>query len=597
MKGEALMPRTPIIDEKLKLLPDQPGCYLMRNDHNEVIYVGKAKVLKNRVRSYFTGAHEGKTLRLVQEITDFEYVVVTSEVEALVLEINLIKKYHPKYNIKLKDEGSYPFLALTKEAHPRVILTRDVKREYQAVFGPYPNVKDARETLEIIHRMYPFRKCEQLPKKECLYYHIHQCLAPCILNVDQAEYKQLASDVQRFLKGDQNDVIADLEAKMYRASEQLEFEQAMEYRDLVQAVKRIATQSLVQQKDLDNHDFFGFYYDKGWLSVQVFYMREGKLIERKSNIVPYVDDPFEAMTTFIAQFYQSRNNLKPKAIYTSALLDCELLKSYLAIKVLVPQRGNKHKLLQLANENAKKQLETQFALLERNEQRTFGAIRHLGEILGIEIPTRIEAFDNSNTGDVELVSGMVVYTDGQPNRKEYRRFKIQTVEGQDDYQAMREVIYRRYLRVIKDKLAQPSLIVIDGGIGHVQIAKDVLVSLELSIPVVGLLKDEKHRTAQLLDGNTMNIVDLDKHSETFYLLQRIQDEVHRYALEYHKLRRSKAMVQSALDNIAGLGPKRRQQLLAFFGTVGNIKQASIDELAKVVPRQLAEKIYVKLQEE
>ncbi len=591
------MPRTPIIDEKLKLLPDQPGCYLMRNDHNEVIYVGKAKVLKNRVRSYFTGAHEGKTLRLVQEITDFEYVVVTSEVEALVLEINLIKKYHPKYNIKLKDEGSYPFLALTKEAHPRVILTRDVKREYQAVFGPYPNVKDARETLEIIHRMYPFRKCEQLPKKECLYYHIHQCLAPCILNVDQAEYKQLASDVQRFLKGDQNDVIADLEAKMYRASEQLEFEQAMEYRDLVQAVKRIATQSLVQQKDLDNHDFFGFYYDKGWLSVQVFYMREGKLIERKSNIVPYVDDPFEAMTTFIAQFYQSRNNLKPKAIYTSALLDCELLKSYLAIKVLVPQRGNKHKLLQLANENAKKQLETQFALLERNEQRTFGAIRHLGEILGIEIPTRIEAFDNSNTGDVELVSGMVVYTDGQPNRKEYRRFKIQTVEGQDDYQAMREVIYRRYLRVIKDKLAQPSLIVIDGGIGHVQIAKDVLVSLELSIPVVGLLKDEKHRTAQLLDGNTMNIVDLDKHSETFYLLQRIQDEVHRYALEYHKLRRSKAMVQSALDNIAGLGPKRRQQLLAFFGTVGNIKQASIDELAKVVPRQLAEKIYVKLQEE
>ncbi|MGL5295834.1 MAG: excinuclease ABC subunit UvrC [Culicoidibacterales bacterium] len=591
------MPRTPIIDEKLKLLPDQPGCYLMRNDHNEVIYVGKAKVLKNRVRSYFTGAHEGKTLRLVQEITDFEYVVVTSEVEALVLEINLIKKYHPKYNIKLKDEGSYPFLALTKEAHPRVILTRDVKREYQAVFGPYPNVKDARETLEIIHRMYPFRKCEQLPKKECLYYHIHQCLAPCILNVDQAEYKQLASDVQRFLKGDQNDVIADLEAKMYRASEQLEFEQAMEYRDLVQAVKRIATQSLVQQKDLDNHDFFGFYYDKGWLSVQVFYMREGKLIERKSNIVPYVDDPFEAMTTFIAQFYQSRNNLKPKAIYTSALLDCELLKSYLAIKVLVPQRGNKHKLLQLANENAKKQLETQFALLERNEQRTFGAIRHLGEILGIEIPTRIEAFDNSNTGDVELVSGMVVYTDGQPNRKEYRRFKIQTVEGQDDYQAMREVIYRRYLRVIKDKLAQPSLIVIDGGIGHVQIAKDVLVSLELSIPVVGLLKDEKHRTAQLLDGNTMNIVDLDKHSETFYLLQRIQDEVHRYALEYHKLRRSKAMVQSALDNIAGLGPKRRQQLLAFFGTLGNIKQASIDELAKVVPRQLAEKIYVKLQEE
>ncbi|MGL6056968.1 MAG: excinuclease ABC subunit UvrC [Culicoidibacterales bacterium] len=591
-----MMPRTPIIDEKLKLLPDAPGCYLMRNQQNEVIYVGKAKVLKNRVRSYFTGAHDGKTLRLVQEITDFEYVVVTSEVEALVLEINLIKKYYPKYNIKLKDEGSYPFLAITKEQHPRIILTRDAKRDYAAIFGPFPNVKDARETLEVLHRMYPFRKCEQLPKKECLYYHIHQCLAPCILPVDPSEYERLSQETQRFLKGDQRDVLADLEAKMLRASEMMEFEQAIEYRELIQAVQRIATQSLVQQSDLDNHDFFGFYYDKGWLSIQVFYMREGKLIERKSHVLSYVDDPLDVMTTFIAQFYQSRNNLKPKAIYTSALLDTELLQAFLGIKVLTPKRGQKFKLVALASENAQKQLETQFQLLERNEQRTLGAIEYLGSLLGIPTPTRIEAFDNSNTGDLELVSGMVVYTDGQPNRKEYRRFKIQTVEGQDDYQAMREVVYRRYLRVIRDNLAQPNLIVIDGGRGHVQIAKDVLASLELSIPVIGLLKDEKHRTSQVLDGRTMEIIELDRRSETFYLLQRIQDEVHRYALEFHQLRRSKAMVQSALDEIEGVGPKRRQQLLAFFGSVRKIQAATIDELAKVVPRPLAEKIYHQLKE-
>ncbi|MGL5917444.1 MAG: excinuclease ABC subunit UvrC, partial [Culicoidibacterales bacterium] len=478
------MPRTPIIDEKLKLLPDAPGCYLMRNQQNEVIYVGKAKVLKNRVRSYFNGAHDGKTLRLVQEITDFEYVVVTSEVEALVLEINLIKKYYPKYNIKLKDEGSYPFLAITNEKHPRIILTRDAKRKYAAIFGPFPNVKDARETLEVLHRMYPFRKCEQLPKKECLYYHIHQCLAPCILPVDSSEYEQLSRETQRFLKGDQREVLTDLETKMLRASEMMEFEQAIEYRELIQAIQRIATQSLVQQSDLDNHDFFGFYYDKGWLSVQVFYMREGKLIERKSNVVPYVGDPLEAMTTFIAQFYQSRNNLKPKAIYTSALLDIELLQAFLGIKVFTPKRGKKFQLVELASENAMKQLETQFQLLDRNEQRTYGAIERLGNLLHIPSPTRIEAFDNSNTGDLELVSGMVVYTDGQPNRKEYRRFKIQTVDGQDDYQAMREVIYRRYVRVIRERLAQPNLIVIDGGRGHVQIAKDVLASLELEIPVI-----------------------------------------------------------------------------------------------------------------
>ncbi|MGL4624043.1 MAG: excinuclease ABC subunit UvrC [Culicoidibacterales bacterium] len=590
------MSRSPLIDEKLKLLPDAPGCYLMRNQHNEVIYVGKAKVLKNRVRSYFTGAHDGKTLRLVQEIVDFEYVVVTSEVEALVLEINLIKKYHPKYNIKLKDEGSYPFLAITKERHPRIILTRDAKKEYTAIFGPYPNVKDARETLEVLHRMFQFRKCEQLPKKECLYYHIHQCLAPCIQPVEPTDYEPLTTAAQRFLKGDQSDVLADLEAKMYRASEQMEFEQAIEYRELMQAIQRIATQSIVQQSDLDNHDFFGFYYDKGWLSVQVFYMREGKLIERKSHVVPYVDDPLDAVITFIAQFYQSRNNRRPRAIYTSALLDIPTLQAFLGVKILAPKRGKKFQLVELANENAKKHLETQFQLLERNEQRTYGAIEHLGQLLAIPTPTRIEAFDNSNTGDLELVSGMVVYTDGQPNRKEYRRFKIQTVAGQDDYQAMREVVYRRYLRVIRENLALPSLIVIDGGHAHVQVAKEVLASLELTIPIIGLLKDEKHRTSQVLDGRTMEIVELDTHTETFYLLQRIQDEVHRYALEFHQLRRSKAMVQSALDDIQGIGPKRRQQLLSFFGSVAKMREATVDELAKVVPRPLAITIYQQLKE-
>lgn len=587
-----------VIKAKLALLPDQPGCYLMKDRQGTVIYVGKAKILKNRVRSYFTGSHDGKTLRLVNEIEDFEYIITSSNIEALLLELNLIKKYDPKFNIMLKDDKSYPFILLTNEKHPRLLITRKVKRGKGKYFGPYPNVHSANETKKLLDRIYPLRKCASLPDKVCLYYHIGQCLAPCVKDVRDEQYKEIVTDITKFLNGGYEDVKKDLTAKMMEAAEILDFERAKEYRDKIAHIEAIMEKQKMISTDLTDRDVFGFAFDKGWMCVQVFFVRQGKLIERDVSLFPVYDEPKEEFLTFLGQFYDKENHIKPKEVLLPYSVDANLAQQLLQTNIMQPQRGQKKDLLKLANKNAKNALQEKFALIERDEERTIKAVENLGAVLGIYTPHRIEAFDNSNIQGTNPVSAMVVFIDGKADRKQYRKYKIKTVEGPDDYQSMREVVRRRYTRVLRDALPLPDLIIIDGGKGHVEAVRDVLENeLGLSIPLAGLVKDEKHRTSNLLMGNPLEIVPLDQRSQEFYLLQRIQDEVHRFAITFHRQVRGKNAFQSKLDEIDGIGVKRRNMLLKHFGSLKAIKEASVEDFTAIgIPSRVASELYEKLKE-
>ncbi|WP_129687995.1 excinuclease ABC subunit UvrC [Gottfriedia acidiceleris] len=581
------------LKEKLALLPDQPGCYLMKDIQGTIIYVGKAKVLKNRVRSYFTGSHDGKTYRLVQEITDFEYIVTSSNMEALILEMNLIKKYDPKYNIMLKDDKSYPFIKITAEKHPRLLITRNVKKDKGKYFGPFPNATAANETKKLLDRLYPLRKCSSLPDKVCLYYHIGQCLAPCVKVVTDHQNQEIVNEIARFLNGGEDQIRKELEAKMLAASEQLDFERAKEYRDQIVSIEATMEKQKMMSSDLVDRDVFGYAVDKGWMCVQVFFVRRGKLIERDVSYFPIYDEPEEEFLSFIGQFYEKPHNIKPKEIFVPDKVDTEILKGLLKIPVFQPKRGQKKELVVLANKNAKIGLGEKFKLIERDEERTVKAIEKLGDILNIETPYRIEAFDNSNIQGTNPVSAMVVFIDGKPSKKDYRKYKIKTVVGPDDYDSMREVVRRRYSRALKENLPLPNLIIVDGGKGHLAAVEDVLQNeLGLFIPTAGLVKDEKHRTSELLIGQPPQIVQLGRQSQEFFLLQRIQDEVHRFAIEFYRQLHSKSMVQSALDGIAGVGGIRKKSLLKHFGSVKKIKEASIDELIEAkMPKNVAEEIY------
>lgn len=585
------------IQDKLALLPDQPGCYLMKDDQGTIIYVGKAKVLKNRVRSYFTGTHDGKTQRLVQEIADFEYIVTSSNVEALLLEINLIKKHDPRFNIRLKDDKTYPFIKITNERHPRLIITRQVKKDKGKYFGPYPNVYAANEVKKILDRLYPLRKCNTLPNKVCLYYHLGQCLAPCVFEVDEAKYRQMEDEIVSFLNGGYKKVKQELNTKMAQAAENMEFEKAGEYRDQINAIETTMEKQKMTVTDFVDRDVFGYAIDKGWMCVQVFFIRQGKLIEREASQFPFYNDADEDFLTFIGQFYQKANHIPPKEIYLPDDVDDEAIQAVVPeTKVLVPKRGNKKELVKLAYKNAKIALNEKFSLLERNEERTVGAVERLGEAMGIPTPSRIEAFDNSNIQGTDPVSAMVTFIDGKPSKNDYRKYKIKTVAGPDDYGTMREVVRRRYWRVLKEGLPLPDLILIDGGKGQIESARDILVNeLGLDIPVAGLAKDDRHRTSQLLFGEPLEIIPLERNSESFYLLQRIQDEVHRFAITFHRQLRSKSGFQSVLDGIPGVGPGRKKTLLQYFGSMKKIKAASVEELkAAGVPQAVAEAVKAKV---
>lgn len=580
------------LKEKLALLPDQPGCYIMKDRQGTIIYIGKANVLKNRVRSYFTGSHDPKTEWLVSEIADFEYIVTSSEIEALILEMNLIKKHDPKYNVMMRDDKSYPFLKITDETHPRLIITRKVKKDAGKYFGPYPNVGAANETKKLLDRLYPLRKCRTMPDRVCLYYHIGQCLAPCVFDISRQQTEEMVNGVISFLKGGFRDTKRDLEKKMQEAAEDMNYEYAKELREQIRHIETVMEKQKMALNDFTDRDIFAYAYDKGWMCVQVFFVRQGKLIERDVSMFPIYGEPESGFLTFIGQFYQQNNHMKPKEIFVPQTTDPEPLQQMLDIRVHRPVRGKKKDLVELAEKNASIKLKEKFSLIARDENRTINAVENLGEQLHIDPPHRIEAFDNSNIQGTNPVSAMIVFEDGKPKKNDYRKYKIKTVEGPDDYESMREVVRRRYTRVLKENSPLPDLILIDGGKGQIAAAKDVLENeLGLRIPICGLAKDEKHRSSQLLMGEPLQVIQLQRNSQEFYLLQRIQDEVHRFAVTFHRQVRDKSMVGSSLDKISGIGEKRKQKLLRHFGSVKKIKAASIEELRAVqIPNSLAEEI-------
>lgn len=587
-----------LIKHKLTLLPDQPGCYLMKDRQGTIIYVGKAKVLKNRVRSYFTGSHDGKTLRLVNEIEDFEYIVTSSDMEALILELNLIKKHDPKYNIMLKDDKTYPFIKLTSERHPKLIITRKVKKDHGKYFGPYPNVHAANETKKLLDRIYPLRKCATLPDRVCLYYHLGQCLAPCVKDVSESQYKSIVEEITRFLNGGYKEIKKELSEKMMSAAEELDFERAKEFRDKISHIEATMEKQKMTTTDFTDRDVFGYSVDKGWMCVQVFFVRQGKLIERDVSMFPIYDEPEGEILTFLGQFYSKPNHFKPKEILIPNSIDRQMAEELLQVKVINPQRGQKKDLVNLAVKNAKIALSEKFSLIDRDEERTIKAVENLGTALGIYTPHRIESFDNSNIQGTNPVSALVVFLDGKPHKKEYRKYKIKTVEGPDDYESMRETVRRRYSRVLKEGLPLPDLIIVDGGKGHIESVRDVLENeLGLDIPLAGLAKDDKHRTSQLLYGNPLEVIPLERNSQEFYLLQRIQDEVHRFAITFHRQVRGKSVFQSLLDDIQGIGEKRKKLLLKEFGSVKKMKEATLEQMLGIgIPVAVAEELMRKLHE-
>ena len=570
--------------EKLKLVPHKPGCYLMKNKDGVIIYVGKAKDLKNRLNSYFHSSHTGKTAKLVSEIADFDYIVVSSETESLLLEINLIKKHDPKYNILLRDDKSYPYIELTTEKVPRLLVVRNVhrKKKKTRLFGPYPNVAAAKSTVNLLNRLYPLRKCTTYQKRPCLYYHIGQCLGYCSNDVDSEKIKEMENEIVRFLKGDDKIITDKLKKEIEFESENLRYEKALELKEMLDNINTIMVKQKIETHDNVDRDVFGFYNDGSYLSVFIFFIRGSTIAGHHHQIIPLIDDEGEELTRYIAKFYDKA--LIPKEVLVPDIVDDKLLSDYFKIGVKVPIRGVKKKLVLMANDNAKKQLEDEIELVIKNEERTSKANDELRDVLGLDKLDRIELFDNAHLFGTYNVSGMVVFIDGKPAKNEYRKYKI-SFDKNDDYGTMKEVLYRRYFRVLMDGLAKPDLIIVDGGIGQMNVAKEVLDSLNLNINLVGLKKDDKHTTNALVtfDGE----IPIEKRSNLFHYLERMQDEVHNFTINYHRQIRSKGLYASILDNVEGIGEKRKKALLKKYKTVNKLRECSIEELSSIVPRDVA----------
>lgn len=571
-----------------------PGCYLMKNTDGKVIYVGKARKLKNRVSSYFTGAHNYKTTKLVDHIWDFDYIVTGSEKEALLLEINLIKDYTPEYNIMFMDNTYYPYIELTDETHPRLKIVRKTKNKKNKYFGPYPDATAARNTFKLLNKLYPLRKCNHVPDKPCLYYSLHQCLGPCINEVDKSQYDEIRKELISFIHGNTKSKIDELTEKMMTASENLQFELAKEYRDLIRSIEYVTAKQNVQFGDYKDRDILGYFIDKGYISIQLFFMREGKLLYHDFNLEPVGEDFEEDLIRFLVTYYQTHP--EPYELLIPQDVDLKLLSEILSCHVLQPQRGDKKSLVEMANKNAKEALEKKFLLKEKTDEKTILPIIELGQKLGIDTPHTIELYDNSNIQGAYAVAGIVVYKDGVPSKKDYRKYKIKTVEGPDDYASMKEVIYRRYYRLLMEQKEMADLIIVDGGLGQIKVAKEVIDSLNLSVHICGLSKDDKHSTAMLLDEDG-NQVPIDTKSPLFFLLTRMQDEVHRYAISFHRQVRSKSLFSSILDEVEGIGEARKKKLLNHFKSVKKMKEASLEELEAVIPKNTAAKLYEVLHKE
>lgn len=584
------------IEHKLALLPDKPGCYQMKNLNSQIIYVGKAKNLKNRVRSYFKSSHEGKTAKLVSEIADFDYIVTSSDKEAFLLEITLIQKFQPYYNIKLKKGTGYPYIKITNEKDPRMEIVSSVRRDGGFYFGPYPNVYAAEETLHFLEKVYPLRRCNGFQGRPCLYYHMGQCLGACFQEVPKEEYDQQIAKIKSFLRGNVAKVKQSLQTKMQKASEAMEFERAADIRDQIHYIEVTVEKQKIISNDSTPRDLFNFYLDKGWLSIQIFFIRQSRLIKREKRLFPIATDVSDELSSFILQFYNNKNKVLPNEILVPSGLDNKIMTEILGIPVRTPQRGEKKNLLELAKENAQITLEEKFRLMELDESKTTGAMKEITDALGIPEGHRIEAFDHSHIQGSELVSAMVVFTDGKPDKKMYRKFKLNTVNHADEAASTREVIRRRYVRLLKEKQSLPDLILMDGGDIQLNAAKDVLVNeLSLHIPVAGMVKNDKHKTSDLIFGSQDQRVQLDPKSQGFYLVQRIQDEVHRFAITFHRQLHAKNSLASQLDLIQGVGPKTRNKLLKSFGSLNKIRDANLKEIEELgIPEKVAKTIKVSL---
>ena len=577
-----------MIDQKLALVPHHPGCYLMKDKKGVIIYVGKSKNLKNRLTSYFKSSHTGKTAMLVRDIDTFEYILTSSNLEALLLEINLIKKYDPKYNILLRDDKTYPYIEITNEKIFRLLVVRNPnmkKRRDTKIFGPFPNVTAARKVVDLINRIYPLRKCRNYEKKVCLYYHIHECLGYCEYDIDNETMKKMRNEIISFLNGNHSIVTEKLKKLMEEASSKMQYEKALEYKELLNYISITLERQKVELDDNHDRDIIGYYTDKGYLSMQILFIRGGKLLDQKQDIFPMVDTLEEEITTYISKFYD-KHKIHPYEVLVPDFIDKDTLSEAFQIHFTTPIKGKKKNILNLSNENAKNYYNEQLSLIERDEERTNLAIKELENILGIERLNRIELFDNAHLFGTFNVSGMVVFIDGKPAKNEYRKYKI-SVDTNDDYGTMREVIYRRYFRVLKDNLIPPDLIVVDGGIGQLNVAREVLDSLNMTIPTVGLKKNDKHNTSELIGGNPIQIIPIDKKSNLFLLLTKMQDEVHNFTINYHRQIRSKGSLTSILDGMDGIGEIRKKKLLKKYKTITKMKEASIEDLEEILPKNIA----------
>ena len=583
------------IENKLKLLPDLPGCYMMKDINSRIIYVGKAKNLKNRVRSYFKSSHEGKTAKLVSEIRDFETIITSTDKEAFLLEITLIQKHKPYYNIKLKRGTGYPYIKITHDKDPQLKIVSQVKKDGGYYFGPYPNVYAATETLQLLQKVYPLRRCNGYQKRPCLYYHMGQCLGACFKEVPQSEYEKQIKKIKSFLNGNVSKIKKELEQKMETASENLEFERAAEIRDQIHYVEMTVEKQKIISNDNTPRDLFAFYMNKGWLSLQIFSIRQARLMKREKRLFPCIDTPEAELESFILQFYNQKNRILPKEILVPSGMDKETLSEILGIPVKTPQRGQKRDLLEMAQKNAKLVLEEKFRLLELDERKTTGAMNEITDALGLPNGHRIEAFDHSHLQGEDLVSAMVCFIDGRPEKTEYRKYKLKNVDHADEAASTREVIYRRYSRLLKEKANLPDLLLMDGASIQINAAVDVLHNqLGIDIPVAGMVKNDRHKTADLMMENDEKI-GLDPKSEGFYLLQRIQDEVHRFAITFHRQVRSKNSLASRLERIQGVGPKTRIKLLRNYGSLKNISAASVEDLESLgISKKVAQTIKLSL---
>ena len=585
-----------MLKEKLKTIPHLPGSYQMRNINNNIIYVGKAKDLYKRVNSYFKGNVTGKTAKMVSEVHDFTYITTQTEQEAFILEINLIKEYNPKYNILLKDDKSYPYIEYISKPYPKLKVSRYLnikKRDKKLLFGPYPNAYAARKIVGLINRLYPLKKCEGMPKKVCLYYHIGECLGYCEKNVDQEKLVSMEKEILDFLKGNDKILIDKIMEKINNFSENLNFEASLELKKELEYIKIILDKQKVELHDYINRDAIGFYFDEGIISVQILFIRNGKIVGSNNDKFYLMSDVYDEVNSYILNFY-TRHEI-PKEILLDSGLNTDIVSNILNTKALIPQKGVKKTLIEMAKTNAKISLEQELTIIKNDETRSLGANEKLKELLNLPVLDRIDAFDNSNLFGSYAVSGMIVFKSGKPYRKEYRKYKV-SVDKNDDYNTMKEVIYRRYYRAMVDKTEMPDLILVDGGENQIKACLEILDSLHLNIKVCGLKKDNHHRTNELIDGDTLEVISIPHNSDIFHYLTRIQDEVHRFTITYHKNLRDKGTIASILDNINGIGKSRKKELIKKYGSIKKMAEASVADLTEILPLKVAEDLHKYLQE-